>query len=58
LTIQPDGLYHSPASRGWADLTATGLGVRILLNAFVGVTVVSVLALFEESVGEDGCFHD
>src|SRR5262245_25653069 len=25
LTPQPDGLYHSPASRGWGVLTAGGL---------------------------------
>jgi membrane protease YdiL (CAAX protease family) len=48
LTVQPDGLYHSPASRGWGDLTATGLAARVLLNAVVGVIIVSGLALFEE----------
>ena len=48
LTAGPDGLYHAPASRGWGDLTATGLAARIALNAIIGVIVVSGLALFEE----------
>jgi membrane protease YdiL (CAAX protease family) len=48
LTVKTDGLYHSPESRGWGDLTATGLVLRNLLNAVVGATVVSALALFEE----------
>lgn len=48
LTRGPDGLYHSPADRGWGTLTAAGLGVRVALNAVFGVVVVSLLALFEE----------
>jgi membrane protease YdiL (CAAX protease family) len=48
LTAQADGLYHPPPQRGWGALTFEGLAGRILLNAVVGVTIVSVLALFEE----------
>jgi CAAX protease family protein len=48
LTPQGDGLYHTPASRGWGALTGPGLLAHILLNAAVGLTVVSFLALFEE----------
>jgi membrane protease YdiL (CAAX protease family) len=43
-----DGLYHSPAARGWGVLTAAGLTERIAINATVGMIVVSILALFEE----------
>jgi membrane protease YdiL (CAAX protease family) len=48
LARQPDGLYHSPAQRGWGALTLGGLVRRIGLNAVVGVTIASVLAFFEE----------
>jgi membrane protease YdiL (CAAX protease family) len=48
LTQGPDGLYHAPASRGWGALTIQGLVIRIVLNAVVGLIVVSFLALFEE----------
>lgn len=48
LTPQPDGLYHTPASRGWGILTIQGLVGHIALNAVVGLAVVSFLALFEE----------
>src|SRR5262245_19819190 len=48
LTPQPDGLYHSPASRGWGVLTAGGYVARIAANTAVGLIVVSFLALFEE----------
>jgi membrane protease YdiL (CAAX protease family) len=48
LTPQADGLYHTPASRGWGTLTIYGLAERIALNAVVGLAVVSFLAFFEE----------
>jgi membrane protease YdiL (CAAX protease family) len=48
LTPQADGLYHTPASRGWGVLTATGLAGRIAMNAVAGLIIVSVLAFFEE----------
>jgi membrane protease YdiL (CAAX protease family) len=48
LTRQSDGLYHTPASRGWGALTIPGLVEHILLNAIAGLVIVSVLAFFEE----------
>ena len=48
LTPASDGLYHTPAAQGWGVLTAQGLVFRMVLNAAVGVVVVSALALFEE----------
>lgn len=48
LTQRADGLYHTPASRGWGALTFPGLAGHILINAVVGLTIVSFLALFEE----------
>ena len=48
LTPSADGLYHTPDSQGWGVLTAQGLVARILLNAGIGIVVVSALALFEE----------
>jgi membrane protease YdiL (CAAX protease family) len=48
LTPQADGLYHTPVSRGWGVLTATGLVGRMALNAVVGLIIVSILAFFEE----------
>jgi len=48
LTRSADGLYHTPATRGWGALTPAGLGARIAINAIAGVVVVSGFALFEE----------
>jgi len=48
LTPQTDGLYHTPAARGWGTLTVQGLAGRIVLNAFVGLAIASFLAFFEE----------
>ena len=48
LTPQADGLYHTPGSRGWGALTVQGLAVHIVLNAVVGLAIVSILAVFEE----------
>src|SRR6476659_2642077 len=48
LTPQTDGLYHSPAARGWGDLTPSGLIARIAANAIAGILLVSLLALLEE----------
>lgn len=48
LTPQADGLYHAPLQRGWGVMTFAGLISRIAINAVVGLTVVSILALFEE----------
>lgn len=48
LTPQSDGLYHTAASRGWGTLTLQGLAAHIVLNAVVGLAIVSLFALFEE----------
>jgi membrane protease YdiL (CAAX protease family) len=48
LTSRSDGLYHTPSSRGWGNLTLQGLIGHIALNAFVGVALVSFMAFFEE----------
>lgn len=48
LTADPTGIFHTPDSRGWGDLTLSGLIYRILTNAFVGLIIVSILAFFEE----------
>jgi membrane protease YdiL (CAAX protease family) len=48
LTPQGDGLYHTPVSRGWGALTASGLVRRITMNIVVGLIANSTLAFFEE----------
>jgi len=48
LTPQSDGLYHTPASRGWGTLTIEGLAGRMALNAGIGLVIASFLAFFEE----------
>lgn len=48
LTPRSDGLYQTPDSLGWGVLTADGLVGRIILNAAVGLIVVSFLSFFEE----------
>jgi membrane protease YdiL (CAAX protease family) len=48
LTPTPQGLYVTPASRGWGSLTLPGLAGHIMVNAFAGLAVVSLLAFFEE----------
>src|SRR4051812_14366897 len=54
LVRQADGLYHAPASRGWGVLTVQGLVGHILLNAIVGLAMVSFLAFSKSLVGEPG----
>jgi uncharacterized protein len=48
LTRARDGLFHTPSERGWGTLTTSGLAIRLVMNAIVGLVVVSVLAFFEE----------
>ena len=48
LRAASDGLFHTPPERGWGVLSATGLAGRIILNASLGLAVVSLLAFFEE----------
>jgi uncharacterized protein len=48
LISPSDGLYHAPAVLGWGTLSFQKLVTHIALNALVGLTIVSVLAFFEE----------
>jgi membrane protease YdiL (CAAX protease family) len=48
LTPEADGLYHTPATRGWGVLTPAGLVARMAMNMAVGLVANSVLAAFEE----------
>ena len=48
LSPQPDGLYHTPLSRGWGNLTISSLVAHIAINALVGLAIVSFMAFFEE----------
>lgn len=48
LTQRADGLYHTPASRGWGVLTLPGLVAHIGLNAVFGLVANSFMAFFEE----------
>lgn len=48
LAPKADGLYYTPASRGWGTLTLQGLVGRIAINAGIGLSIVSFLAFFEE----------
>jgi membrane protease YdiL (CAAX protease family) len=48
LTRQADGLYHTPASQAWGNLTVQELAAHVVLNALIGVAIVSFLAFFEE----------
>jgi membrane protease YdiL (CAAX protease family) len=48
LTPGSDGLYYTPLPRGWGTLTIQGLVGHIVLNALVGLAVVSFMAFFEE----------
>lgn len=48
LTPQADGLYHTPASRGWGAVTISGLATHIVPIAVVGLLTVSFFAFLEE----------
>ncbi|HEY6340405.1 MAG TPA: CPBP family intramembrane glutamic endopeptidase [Bryobacteraceae bacterium] len=48
LTPLSDGLYHTPASRGWGTVTLAGLVGYIAVNAVVGLVIASFLSFFEE----------
>jgi hypothetical protein len=57
LTLRPDGLYHTPAARGWGAVTFQGLLERLLLNAAVGLAIVSFRGgRSRNQVIEPGCF--
>jgi membrane protease YdiL (CAAX protease family) len=48
LTPGPDGLYYTPQELGWGRLTLPALIGRIVINAAMGLMIVSFLAFFEE----------
>jgi len=48
LLASDNGEYRSPASLGWSTLTSGGLILKIIINAIVGVMIVSLLAFLEE----------
>jgi len=48
LTTKEKGLYISPSNFGWGALTSGELVLKILINALMGVIIVSVLAFLEE----------
>lgn len=48
LRPQLDGLYHTPPSLAWGNLTMLALLGRIIFNALIGLSVVSFMAFFEE----------
>jgi len=48
LIANKDGMYNSPDSLGWGRLTSSRLILRIFINAFAGVIIVSLLAFLEE----------
>ncbi|HCN83200.1 MAG TPA: hypothetical protein DIT07_06190 [Sphingobacteriaceae bacterium] len=43
-----DGLYHTPAEKGWGVLTESGLIIHLITNAIIGLIMVSIMAFFEE----------
>jgi membrane protease YdiL (CAAX protease family) len=55
LSHPSNGLYQSPTTLGWREMTKYQLVSRIVLNAIVGLGVVSFLAFFEE-IGWRGWF--
>ena len=48
LSPKSDGLYHTPLSRGWGNLTTEGLVAHVAINALLGLAIVSFMAIFEE----------
>lgn len=48
LIANKNGIYDSPDSFGWGQLSSGGLIARIFFNAFTGVIIVSLLAFLEE----------
>lgn len=48
LHSDSNGLYHTPVDKGWGTLTKSELVIKIIINAIIGLTIVSVLAFFEE----------
>ncbi len=48
LKSDGNGIFHTPEQIGWGSITISELYYRLILNAVVGLVVVSVLSLFEE----------
>lgn len=48
LTDSTNGVFHVPAQLGWGTLNATGIAFHSILNAMVGLLLISFLAFFEE----------
>jgi membrane protease YdiL (CAAX protease family) len=48
LSPESDGMYHTPRSRGWGNLTTGGLIAHVAINALIGLAIVSFMAFFEE----------
>jgi membrane protease YdiL (CAAX protease family) len=48
LTPGPDGLFYTPQELGWGGLALPALIGRIVINAAMGLMIVSFLAFFEE----------
>ena len=47
-SLQPPTIFHTPDERGWGVLTQGGLAGRLVMNAGLGLLLVSILAFFEE----------
>lgn len=45
LFVNDNGMYTTP---DWGNLDQSGLVLRLLINAFVGILIASILAFFEE----------
>lgn len=48
LHADNNGLYYSPADKGWGVLKNNELIIKIIINAFIGLIIVFMLAFFEE----------
>jgi membrane protease YdiL (CAAX protease family) len=48
LTPNKEGLYNSPDNLGWGTLTLGEVIFKVVINAVIGVIVVSLLAFLEE----------
>jgi len=48
LKSDANGIFNTPEQVGWGSINTNELYFRLILNAIVGLLVVSILALFEE----------
>lgn len=49
VTPTDEGLYVAPENQGWGEMNSSQLIYRIILNAGIGLLIVTILAFFEES---------